>query len=315
MHFNHASILYRAPRPSIRTFRKNQLEPHPNWWPTRSPFRVRKYDPPHMSSADTLPNLTDRYRVVRPLDAGAAAERTLLKHTEKQSAHVAHTLLAPSVLTPADQLAMAEAFAAVQIAHVAPIEDVVRTDNGGIAFITPYFGHSTGQVTLESLAASRGSRLSPEEVEAAGDHVLHALDDMHGARLYNGPVLPRQILVDRQGRVQIEHFGWARMASKGLRDARVAREDEIRAEVRSVMELLFRCLTGLDSRTMGVSPGQVVSSLDPFLDAWLSEGLKEGAGFESAGAARAALPEHQRLATPASGGVLRSIRRMLRVGG
>jgi len=222
-----------------------------------------------MSAADTLPNLIDRYKVVRPLEAGAAADRTLIKHVEKQSAHVAHILFAPESLTAADQIAMAAAFSPAHVSHIAPIEEVVRAGNGRVALITPYFGHTSGQVTLESLAASRGSRLSPEEIEAAADHILHALDDMHGARLYNGPIVPRQILVDRQGRVQIEHFGWARMAAKGVRDARIAREEEIRAEVRSVMELLFRCLTGLDSRTMGVSPGQVVSSLDPFLDAWL----------------------------------------------
>jgi len=261
-----------------------------------------------MSAADSLPNLSDHYKVVRPLDAGAAADRTLIKHKEKQSAHVAHVLLAPESLTAADQLTMAAAFSLARVAHVAPIEEVVRSENGRVAFITPYFGHTSGQVTLESLAASRGSRLSPEEIEAAADHILHALDDMHGARLYNGPLVPKQILVDRQGRVQIEHFGWALMAAKGVRDARVAREDDIRAEIRSVMELLFRCLTGLDSRTMGVSPGQVVSSLDPFLDAWLSEGLKEGAGFDSAASARAAMPDNVRAGTPKPGFIASAVR-------
>jgi hypothetical protein len=267
-----------------------------------------------MAAADSLPNLVDNYVSVRPIDPGAAADRTLIKHAQKQTAHVAHILFAPESLSASDQVAMASAFSEARVTHIAPIEEVVRSENGRVAFITPYFGHAAGQVTLESLTASRGSRLTPEEIEAAADHILHALDDMHGARLYNGPVIPKQILVDRQGRVQIEHFGWARMAAKGVRDARVAREDEIRAEVRSVMELLFRCLTGLDSRTMGVSPGQVVSSLDPFLDAWISEGLREGAGFESAGAARAALPENQRYVTPPPNGVLRSFGRLLRIG-
>lgn len=267
-----------------------------------------------MSAAESLNKLSDHYTLVRRIDPGAAADRTLIKHIERQSAHVAHGLLSAEALSPSEQIAMATAFSSVRTAHVAPIEGIARDESNRVVFITPYFGHASGQVTLESLAASRGSRLSPEEVEAAADHILHALDDMHGNRIYNGPIAPKQILVDRQGRVQIEHFGWARMVSKGLRDAQVAREDEIRAEVRSVMELLFRCLTGLDSRTMGVSPGQVVSSLDPFLDAWISEGLREGAGFESAGAARAALPEHQRQAAPPPNGVLRSIGRLLRIG-
>lgn len=267
-----------------------------------------------MSAFESLPRLADQYRTVRPLDAGAAADRTLIKHIERQSAHVAHSFLGAESTSVTDQLAMATALTSASAAHVAPIEGVARDDSNRVVLITPYFGHTSGQVTLESLATSRGSRLSPEEVEAAADHILHAMDDMHGNRLYNGPLVPKQILVDRQGRVQIEHFGWARMVSKGVRDARVAREEEIRAEVRSIMELLFRCLTGLDSRTIGVSPGQVVSSLDPLLDDWISEGLREGAGFESAGAARAALPEHQRRAAPPSTGVLRSIGRLLRIG-
>lgn len=261
-----------------------------------------------MSAADSLPNLADNYRIVRPLEPGAAADRTLIKHAQKQSAHIANILLAPESLTASEQIAMASAFAGSRVSHIAPIEEVVRSDNGRVAFITPYFGHASGQVTLESLTASRGSRLSPEEIEAAADHILHALDDMHGARLYNGPMVPKQILVDRQGRVQIEHFGWARMVAKGVRDARIAREDEIRAEVRSVMELLFRCLTGLDSRTMGVSPGQVVSSLDPFLDAWLSEGLKDGAGFDSAASARAAMPDNVRADAPKLGFIASAVR-------
>lgn len=264
-----------------------------------------------MSGADGLPILDRHYRIVRPLEPGAAAERTLVKHAEKQTAHVAHSLFEPNDLSADERVAVAAAFGNVPAPHVAPIEEVVRLENGRIAFITPYFGHSAGQVTLESLAASRGGRLSPEEVEAAADHILHALDEMHGARLYNGPMVSNQVLVDRQGRVQIEHFGWARIAAKGLREGRIAREEEIRAEVRSVMEMLFRCLTGLDSRTMGVSPAQVVSSLDPLLDEWMAAGLKDGGGFDSAAAARSALPENARVGVPKLGlfaGALRSIR-------
>lgn len=265
-----------------------------------------------MSGVESLKNLSDHYRVVRPLEAGAAADRVLVKHSEKLSAHVAHT--PGGVLGAPELIEMASILSSVRVAHVAPIEDVVRDDRDRVVILTPYFGNSAGQVTLETLATSRGTRLGPEEVEAAADHVLHAMDDMHGGRIYNGPIFAKQILVDRQGRVQIEHFGWARMSAKGLRDARVALEDEIRGEVRSVVELLFRCLTGLDSRTMGVAPSQVVSSLDPVLDEWFAIGLKEGEGFESAAAARAALPEHQRQAQPPQGGVLRSIGRLLRMG-
>lgn len=268
-----------------------------------------------MPGVESLQNLSDHYRVVRRLEPGAAAERVLVKHAEKLSAHVAHTPGASASLGATDQIEMAAILTSMRVAHVAPIEDVVRDERGRVAIVTPYFGNSSGQVTLETLATSRGSRLGAEEVEAAADHILHAMDDMHGGRIYNGPISAKQILVDRQGRVQIEHFGWARFGEKGLRGARVAREEEIRGEVKSVVELLFRCLTGLDSRTMGVSPSQVVSSLDPVLDEWFAIGLKEGEGFESAAAARAALPEHQRANAPRpAAGPLRGITRILGLG-
>ncbi|MBX3389410.1 MAG: hypothetical protein KF691_08140 [Phycisphaeraceae bacterium] len=267
-----------------------------------------------MSGVESLKNLSDHYRVVRPLEAGAAADRVLVKRAETLSAHVAHTPGEGGLLDARDQIEMSSILSSMRVAHIAPIEEVVRDERNRVVIVTPYFGNSSGQVTLETLATSRGTRLGPEEVEAAADHILHAMDDMHGGRVYNGPIAAKQILVDRQGRVQIEHFGWARIAAKGLRDARTAREDEIRGEVRSVVEVLFRCLTGLDSRTMGVSPSQVVSSLDPVLDEWFAIGLKEGAGFESAAAARAGLPEHQRQRQPPQGGVLRSIGRLLRMG-
>lgn len=269
-----------------------------------------------MTAASEFPPFTDRYRIVRKLEHGAAAQRTLLKQVEKHSGYVAHSAHPDSVSGPSTFEEIAVALAPVHISHIMPIEDLVRLESGEPAFVTPYYGHASGLVTLESLGAARGGRLAPEEIEAAADHILHALDDAHAQRLYNGPLEARQILIDRQGRVQIEQFGLARMLKRGVSDARLVREEEIQLEVRSVMEILFRCLTGLDSRTIGVSPSQVVSSLDPLLDEWLAAGLREGAGFESASAARAAMPEHQRgaAAKAAPSGPLQRLNKLLRFG-
>ncbi len=253
----------------------------------------------------SAPLLSSTYRTVREIELGAAARRLLLKHIQNQSPHVAHLLDAKNTSLPVE--AAISALAPIRITHIAPVEDQAVLDDGIPVLITPYFGHASGLVNLESLVTARGGRLSPEEIESAADHILHALDDAHGQRLYNGPIDPRQILIDRQGRVQIEQFGLARLLSRGLPDARTAREEEIRAEVRSVVELLFRCLTGLDSRTIGVSPAQVVSSLDPLLDEWIATGLKEGAGFESAAAARAALPENHRTGNPPPGALAKAL--------
>ncbi|MBS0186536.1 MAG: hypothetical protein JSS51_00605 [Planctomycetes bacterium] len=255
-----------------------------------------------------LPKLADRYRIVREIAPGPAARRILVRDAERQSAHVVHLAPPESNTIIAEYI---EIFRPLRIPHLAPIEDAV-IDDGVVAFVTPYFGHTSGLITLEGLAAARGGRLEPEETESAADHILGLLDELHGRRLYNGPFDGTQVLVDRQGRVQVEQFGLARALSKGVRDARIALEGDIRLELRSIIEKLFRCLTGLDSKTMGVSPSQVRSSLDPMLDDWFAEGLRENGSFESAAAARAALPEKVRTGGVAPPTVLDSISGLLR---
>lgn len=254
-----------------------------------------------------------RYRVVRELEPGVSARRLLLKHIELHTMHTAHVPLRESEAEGFGTAA--KALLGVRISHIAPVEDLVVQDDGVPAIVTPYYGHALGLVTLEQLGASRGGKLTPQEIEAAGDHILHAMDDAHGGRLYNGPLSARQVLIDRQGRVQLEHFGLGRMLERGVEGARIATEGELREEVRSVLELLFRCLTGLDPRTIGVSAGQVVSSLDPLLDEWLAKGLRESDGFESAAAARAAMPENLRVVKPRDGALASAMRRIMGIAG
>jgi hypothetical protein len=161
----------------------------------------------------------------------------------------------------------------------------VRSDSGKAVLVAPYLGHIGGLITLDALAVSRGGRLSAPEIAYAAEHLLTAFDAAHTQRVYNGPLDPALVLVDRGGRTHIELFGVARYCERGPVDATKVNEHELLAELTSVFELLFRVLTGLDRRSLGVRPGQAVAGLDPGLDAWFTKGLAsaEGqSGFESA---------------------------------
>jgi hypothetical protein len=205
----------------------------------------------------------------------------LIESVTERTPRLAHVLPA----SIADRLASGvELLARRRLPHVEPIEQV-RSDSGKAVLIAPYLGHIGGLITLEGLAASRGGRLSAAEITYAAEHLLTAFDAAHGQRIYNGAIDPALVLVDRGGRTHIELFGVARYCERGPLGAEKVTEQELLAELMSLFELLFRVLTGLDRRSLGVRPGQVVAGLDPGLDAWLAKGLAavEGQpGFESA---------------------------------
>jgi len=234
-----------------------------------------------VSATSSFPSLVPDFRVVRALPSSALGERLLIESVTERTPRLAHVLPA----SIADRLASGvELLARRRLPHVEPIEQV-RSDSGKAVLIAPYLGHIGGLITLEGLAASRGGRLSAAEITYAAEHLLTAFDAAHGQRIYNGALDPALVLVDRGGRTHIELFGVARYCERGPLGAEKVTEQELLAELMSLFELLFRVLTGLDRRSLGVRPGQVVAGLDPGLDAWLAKGLAavEGQpGFESA---------------------------------
>lgn len=222
-----------------------------------------------MSSSPSFPSLVPDFRVVRALPSSALGERLLVESIRELTPRLAHVLPAPMAarLSPG-----VEELLQRRIPHLEPVEEV-RTDGGKAVLIAPYLGHIGGLITLDDLAVSRGGRLAPSEVVYAAEHLLAAIDAAHARRLYNGPLDPALVLVDRGGRTHIELFGVARFCERGPMDAPRVSEPELQAELGSVFELLFRVLTGLDRRSIGVRPSQVVSGLDPGLDRWLARGL------------------------------------------
>lgn len=240
-----------------------------------------------VSAAASFPSLLPDFRVVRALPSSALGERLLIESVHERTPRLAHVLpasLADRLAPGVDQLVRR------RLPHVEPIEQV-RSDSGKAVLIAPYLGHIGGLITLDALAASRGGRLSAPEIAYAGEHLLMALDAAHAQRTYNGPLDPALIVVDRGGRTHIELFGVARFCERGAVEAAKINEQELLAELTSVFELLFRALTGLDRRSLGVRPGQAVAGLDPALDAWLAKGLAPAEGQQGYESAEHALAE------------------------
>lgn len=222
-----------------------------------------------MSATPTFPSLVPDFRVVRALPSSALGERLLVESIRERAPRLAHVLPAPLASRLSGGV---DELLARRLPHVEPVEEV-RSDAGKAVLIAPYLGHVGGLITLDDLATSRGGRLTPAEVVYAAEHLLTAIDAAHSGRVYNGPLDPALVLVDRGGRSHIELYGVARYCERGPLDAARISEQELQSELLSVFELLFRVLTGLDRRSIGVRPAQVVTELDPALDHWMARGL------------------------------------------
>ncbi|MBY0114148.1 MAG: hypothetical protein K2Y21_15135 [Phycisphaerales bacterium] len=219
--------------------------------------------------SSNFPTLVPDYRVVRALPSSSLGERLLIESVVERTPRLAHVLPAPL----SDRLIPGlDSLLDRRLPHLEPIESV-RTDAGKTVLIAPYLGHIGGLITLDDLAASRGGRIAASEVCYAAEHLLTALDAAHARRLYNGPLDPSLVLVDRSGRTHIELYAVARFCERGPVDASKVTEQELQAELTSVFELLFRVLTGLDRRSIGVRASQVLTGLDPATDQWLAQGL------------------------------------------
>lgn len=249
-----------------------------------------------LNDGDSDPGLVwGEFRLLRSLGEGACGMRWLV------AANDATTLCAHTLSSIRDGSQPIEGLVEEVAGRLATVTQVHlprvlcgRTDPRlGPAIVAEHVGPQSGLVTLDDVCVASRGRLPPAEVENAADHLLQAMDAAHSVRLYNGPLDARQILLDRQGRLRIEMFGVRRMLTLGLQKSIEVNESEIRDEVRSVVHILFRALTGLSAERFDVSAAQAVSSLDPALDEWFDRGLRSG--FASAEQARAALPQFSQL--------------------
>lgn len=250
------------------------------------------------------------YRLVRALEPGSVGERWLAVHEVELTSHVVHRL-APRTDKAGQRrfLSAVESVRGIWHSHITPIELFAVCPAGRGCVVTPYTGNQDGLVTLASLLAAKGGRMTPVEAERAVTHVLEAMEHAHAGGVVHGPVNDAELVVDRHGRVSIELYGLARALSGQAFNSEVVRD-----EVRSVVEIAYRLITGLGAEEPRIAAGKLVKRLDPAWDAWLERGLDAAGGFESAGEALGMLPSAiESESEPASGPVrlvLRGIRRL-----
>lgn len=200
-----------------------------------------------------------------------------------------------------------DAVARVRPSHLLPVQSYTLGQHRDAWVVTPYTGNQHALLRLPELVESRGGQLPAFEVERAVAQLLDALDAARHAGLTHGPLDAREVLVDRHGRLWVELFGLRRRL-EGLRGSNAELR---RDEVRSVVELAYRLLTGIDAAWPLISPGRLVRRLPKGWDAWCATGLDPSRGFEHAAAALAALPSLA--AEPAEGadsGVLSVLTRL-----
>jgi len=248
------------------------------------------------------------YRMVRELDHGPLGERWLSVHEVELTSHVVHRF--PPRTDKSGQrrfLSAVESVRGIEHPHIASIEMYAVCPTGRGCVVTPYTGNQDGLVTLDSLLAAKGGRMTPVEAERAVTHLLEAMDFAHGRGVVHGPLVGGEIVVDRHGRVAVELYGLARALS-----GQPGNSEVIRDEVRSAVEIAYRLLTGLAAEEPRIAAGKLVKKLDPAWDTWLERGLEAAGGFDTAAEALEQLPSALETELEAGPGPVRLVLRRIR---
>jgi len=229
------------------------------------------------------------FELVRPLESGPLSERWLARHEFDHTSHVVHYF--PGRHDRGGQRRFLEAIEAVSglnDPHLLAIEQFAVCPSGRGVAVTPFTGNHRGLVALNTLLEHKGGRMTPNEAERAVVHILEAVDA--GSSLGgNGPVSLQQVLVDRHGRLTVEFYG----LGPRLRGVPMLGPESARDEVRSVVEIGYRLLTGLSAEEPRVPVAKLEKRLPRAWEGWLERGLDAVSGFESAAEAIAALPSNE----------------------
>lgn len=242
------------------------------------------------------PNLGP-YRLVGRLAPSRGATRWLALHEHDHTTHVVHEF-APCH-DKAEQrrfIAAVEGAATLRHAHILEIEQFSFFGLGRACVVTPYTGNQDGLVTLDDLARAKGGRMAATEVERALTQILEACQYAHDLRQAHGEIDAPDALIDRSGSVYIEMYGMARR----LRGGRASHHQTVADEVRSLVALGYRLVSGLPAEEPRIPAGRLIKKLDRRWDEWFDAGLHPVDGFATAREAIDALPSSRRATEDAS---------------
>lgn len=171
--------------------------------------------------------------------------------------------------------------------HLLKVESASYDDRGRLCTISPYPGNHEGLVRLSDLLDQHGGKFTVPEAARAIEHLLSASAYAHSKELVHGPVLPEHVLVDRFGAVQIELYGHQHLERSSTNTtAHLHRADE----VRSIADIGYKLLTGLDNNAERIAPTRIIKRLDRQWDTWFDIALDPIDGFADAQHALNALP-------------------------
>ncbi len=240
------------------------------------------------------------YRLVRRVSSSLLGKRWLALRESDQTSHTVYEFgcLPDRVWRRRHSRAM-QMLATLQHPHVLSIE-TCSFEVGGEAWASaPYTGNHDCIVTLMDVVRAKGDMLPPAEAERAVQQVLEGVAFAHSVGVCNGPVSIEQLLVDRHGSLLIELYGVAR-ALAGLEGMN---GELVRDEVRSVVEIAYRLLTGIEAEEPRIPVSRLVKRLPQGFAEWIETGLDPSAGYQTAEDAIAALaafrsePEPSRVRT------------------
>lgn len=230
------------------------------------------------------------FRLVRELSPSPMGRRWLALRESDQSSHAVYRFESlPDRVWRRRHMRAMQSLAELRHPHLLTVEVCAFAVGDEPWVVTPYTGNHDCIVTLADVLAAKGESLSAAEAERAVLQVLEGVSYSHSVGKGNGPLSMEQLLVDRHGSVLIELYG----VSRALRGLDGINSELIRDEVRSVVEIAYRLVTGLAADEPRIPAGRLVKKLPRAFDEWLEEGLNPGGGFQTAAEAIAKLP-HRR---------------------
>jgi len=232
------------------------------------------------------PSEPGEYRLIRPLPAGRLSNRWLAVDDEGRATWVAHEFVCGRGRGERRRLSRGlEAAAQLDHPHILRTERYWFGPGGRAWALTPYTGSQVGLMTLEGVLAEKGGRMDWTEARRVAAQLLEASGHGHGRGVVHGPVRLDGVLVDRHGCLHVEHYG-VEAAVEGM-----AADGELRRdEIRSVVQLTYRLLTGVPAEEPRIPATRLVRRLEKRWDAWFDEGLDPVAGFASADEALSRIP-------------------------
>lgn len=225
------------------------------------------------------PRQLGNLRLVRELPDSSVGQRWIGLHEHRRTNHLIYRLpVCHDRGERRDMLALLERTSAIRHPHLLPIEQYTLGRDGSAWVVAPYTGNHAGLVTLNDVVEAKGGKMPAFEAERTLEHLLTGITVAHEGNVVHGPALDDELLVDRHGSVMVELYGLRR----GLDHDQQASLEATRDEIRSVVQLGYRLVTGLAPEEPMIPATSAVKRLDKRWDAWFDRGLDPLDGFASA---------------------------------